>query len=199
MDQTQCIFLDVTTVKRLITEKDKKDRYKVDELIVAIFLANFCEKLWKAKCSIGFPLKNSQADFISPINNFNFKEIRDLLNTKIEQDHDVDVVIVYNVADNSKRAGQSFQIKRFNTYQPDLTTNGLIKFIQELKYEKTDTALIILLETGRSIKFTQIRNAIDFEHFPFSALCFVGLYGNILKFVEVWPDLGKEELSWLSI
>jgi len=111
----------------------------------------------------------------------------------------VDVLIVKHTPENPKRTGQGFQIKRFNTYQADLTTDELIKFIQDLKYSKTETALVVLLETGEPTKFTQIRSVLDFEKFPFSALYFVGVYGDILKFIEVWPNLGKEELDWLSV
>lgn len=199
MDQTQFIFLDISSVKRLIVEKKKTDKYRIDELIVAIFLVNFCGKLWKAKCDIGFPLKNSHADSIPPISTSALEEVKEILNAKTEQDHDVDVVIVHHTPDNSERAGQGFQIKRFNTYQPDLTTEGLIEFIKRLAYAKTDTALVILLETGKHTKFTQIRESLDFKKFPFSALYFVGRYGEKLKFIEVWPNLGKEELEWFLV
>jgi hypothetical protein len=119
----------------------------------------------------------------------------------IKQDHDIDVVIARHTPNSSERDGVGFQIKRFNTYQTDTTTDGLIKFIkgQELKYIKTDTALVILLETGGTTKFTQVRDSIDPKHFPFSKLYFVGLYGDKLRFVEVWPDLGKEEVGWSAV
>lgn len=199
MEHTQYIFLGTSIVQRLITEKQKHDSYRIDELVVAIFLCKFCEKIWKTTCTIGFPLKVSQADSIPLVGSSNLEELKHILNTKIEQAHDVDVLIVKHTPENPKRTGQGFQIKRFNTYQANLTTEGLIKFIQDLNYMKTETALVVLLETGEPTKFTQVRNSLDSERFPFSALYFVGVYGNILKFIEVWPNLGKEELDWFSI
>jgi len=80
-----------------------------------------------------------------------------------------------------------------------LGLRSLIQYIQGLSYAKTDTALVILLETGEPTKFTQIRSTLDFEKFPFSALYLVGLYGETLKFIEVWPNLGKEELERSSV
>ena len=65
MDYSQYIFLDIPTVQRLIVEKEKRDKYRSDELIIAIFLCKFCEQIWKTECSIGFPLKNSHANSIS--------------------------------------------------------------------------------------------------------------------------------------
>ncbi len=196
MDNTQYIFLDTQTIQHLITEKQKQDSYRIDELIVAIFLCKFCEKIWKTTCAIGFPLEVSEADSISLVGSSNLEELKHILNTKTEQAHDTDVLIVKHAPENSKRAGQGFQIKRFNTYQTDLTTEGLIEFIKNLNYSKTETALVVLLETGEPTKFTQVRNSIDFKKFPFSALYFVGVYGNTLKFIEVFPNLGKEELNW---
>jgi hypothetical protein len=199
MNHSQYIFLDISTVRRLVAEKKKQDSYRTEELIVAIFLCKFCEKFWKAECAIGFPLKNSQASSIPMVGSSNFKELKDILDAKTEQAHDIDVLIVKNTPENSKRTGQGFQIKRFNTYQKDLTTEGLIKFIKNLRYAKTETALVILLEIGEATKFTKIRDSIDFMKFPFSALYFVTLHDNILKFIEVWPNLGKEELDWSSV
>jgi len=199
MDHTQYVFIDVPTVQRLIVEKQKQDSYRIDELTAAIFLCKFCKKNWKTGCTIGFPLKDSQSASIPLIGNSNLEGLKYILNTKTEQYHDVDVLIVKHTPENPKRTGQGFQIKRFNTYQADLTTDELIKFIQDLKYSKTETALVVLLETGEPTKFTQIRSVLDFEKFPFSALYFVGVYGDILKFIEVWPNLGKEELDWLSV
>lgn len=199
MDDTQYIFLDIPAVQQLVTERQKQDSYRPDELIVSIFLCKFCEKIWNAACAIGFPLKVSEADSIPAIGTSNLDELKHILNVKTEQAHDVDILIVKHTPENPKRIGQGFQIKRFNTYQTNLTTEGLIKFIQDLNYSKTETALVILLETGEPTKFTQVHNSIDFNRFPFSALYFVGVYGDILKFIEVWPKLGKEELSWLSV
>lgn len=125
--------------------------------------------------------------------------LKQILNSKTEQDHDIDALIVKNTPDNSKRVGQGFQIKRFNTFQPDLTTDGIVRFIQELRYAKTETALVILLETGEPTAFTRVRNALDFSKFPFSALYFVSVHGDTLKLIEVWPNLGKEELEWSSV
>ncbi len=198
MNSSQYIFLDIQVVQRVILEKDKQDSYRIDELSVAVFLCRFCEKIWKTECAIGFPLKNSHADSVPFVGSSNLKELKDILNAKTEQDHDVDVVIVEHTSKNPKRAGQGFQIKRFGINQGDLTTSGLLRFIQNLnlKYAKTETALVILLETGGPIKFTEIRNLLDFNIFPFSSLFFVGLYGDTLKLVEVWPNLGKEELLW---
>lgn len=199
MDNVQYIFLDTQIVQRLVTEKQKQDSYRIDELIVAIFLCKFCEKIWKTACAIGFPLKISQADSIPLVGSSNLEKLKHILNTKTEQANDVDVLVVEHKPENPKRDGQGFQIKRFNTYQADLTTGGLIKFIQGLNYSKTETALVILLETGEPTRFTQVRNSVDFKRFPFSALYFLGVYGNTLKFIEVWPNLGKEELDWNSV
>lgn len=199
MDHTQYIFLDIPTVQRLVAERDRSDKYRNDELTVAIFLSKFCEKIWKTTCAIGLPIMNSETKSIPLVGSSNFQELKDIVNTKTEQDHDVDALIVKHTPENSKRTGQAFQIKRFHTRQPDLTTEGLIKFIQDLNYSKTDTALVVLLATGEPTKFTQIRNSIDFEKFPFSALYFVALHGDTLKFIEVWPNLGKEELDWFSV
>ena len=44
MDNTQYIFLDASTVQRLITEKQKQDKYRIDELTVGIFLCKFMAK-----------------------------------------------------------------------------------------------------------------------------------------------------------
>lgn len=199
MDYTRYIFIDTPTVRRLIAEKQKQDSYRVDELVVAIFLCKFCEKIWKTACVIGFPLKDSQSISIPLVGISNLEELKHILNAKTEQDYDVDVLIVKHTPKNFKRIGQGFQIKCFNTYQADLTTDGIIKFIQGLKYTKTETALVILLETGELTKFTQIRSSLDFKKFPFSSLYFIGVYGEILKFIEVWPNLGKEELDWFSV
>src|ERR1700722_20166551 len=111
MDQTQYIFLDIETVKRLIAEKEKHDKYRTDELSVAIFLLKFCEKIWKDECALGFPLKNSQAASIPLMRNSDLKEIKDILSAKTEQAHDVDVLVVEHTPANSKRTGQAFQIK----------------------------------------------------------------------------------------
>lgn len=199
MDKTQYIFIDVPIVQRLISEKQKIDKYRIDELIIAIFLCKFCEKIWKTPCAIGLPLKHSEAKSVPLVGNSDLVELKDILNNKTEQVHDVDALIVKHTPENSNRSGQGFQIKRFNTYQKDLTTEGLIKYIESLRYAKTDTALIILLETGEPTKFTQVRNSIDFTNFPFSALYFVTLHGDTLKFIEVWPNLGKEELDWNTV
>lgn len=199
MDDTQYLFLDISAIQQLIANKQKRDKYRIDELTVAILLCRFCERVWKTTCVIGFPLKNSQAYSIPSTGSSNLEELKEILNTKSEQSHDVDILIVKHTPENPKRIGQGFQIKRFNTYQTNLTTEGLIKFIQDLNYSKTETALVILLETGEPTKFTQVHNSIDFNKFPFSALYFVGVYGDILKFIEVWPKLGKEELDWLSV
>jgi hypothetical protein len=199
MDNTQYLFLDIPTVQRLIAEKDAADKYRNDELTVAIFLSKFCEKIWNTTCAIGFPIRNSETSSIPLVGNSSLQELKNILNTKTEQAHDVDALIVKHTPENSKRTGQGFQIKRFHTRQADLTTEGIIKFIQGLNYSKTDTALVVLLETGEATKFTQVRSSIDFKKFPFSALYFVTLHGDVLKFIEVWPNLGKEELDWLSV
>jgi hypothetical protein len=199
MDNTQYIFLDIPTVQHLIAEKEKSDKYRNDELIVAIFLSKFCEKIWKTTCAIGFPIMNSETDSVPVVGNSDLQGLKNILNTKTEQNHDVDALIVKHTPENSNRTGQGFQIKRFHTRQPDLTTEGLTKFIQGLNYSKTDTALVILLETGDATKFTQVRSSIDFGKFPFSALYFITLHGYTLKFIEVWPNLGKEELDWNSV
>ncbi len=199
MDKTQYIIIDIPTTQRLISEKQKGDNYRTDELIIAIFLCKFCEKIWEAPCAIGIPLKDSEVKSIPMVGSSDLAELKDILNKKTEQAHDVDALIVKHTPENPNRSGQGFQIKRFNTYQKDLTTEGLIKYIETLRYAKTDTALIILLETGAPTKFTQIRNLIDFSKFPFWALYFVALHGNTLKFIEVWPNLGKEELDWDSV
>lgn len=199
MDKTQYIFIDIPTVQRLISENKKGDNYRTDELIIAIFLCKFCEKIWKTPCAIGIPLKDSEAKSVPMVGSSDLVELKGILNNKTEQAHDVDALIVKHTPDNSSRSGQGFQIKRFNTYQKDLTTEGLIKYIESLRYAKTDTILIILLETGEPTKFTQVRNSIDFSKFPFSALYFVTLHGDTLKFIEVWPNLGKEELDWRSV
>jgi hypothetical protein len=158
MDQSEYIFLDVPNVRRLIAEKEKTDKYRIDELVVAVFLANFCERIWKTECDIGFPLKNSEARLIPSISKSDLKEVKDILNAKTEQDHDIDVVIVHHTPNNSKRAGQGFQIKRFNTH-----------------------------------------HSIDPKKFPFAALYLIGLYGDKLRFIEAWPNLGKEEVEWSSV
>jgi len=199
MDNTLYIFLDIPTVQCLIAEKDTADKYKNDELTVAIFLSKFCEKIWNTTCAIGFPIRNSKVSSIPLIGSSNLEELKNILNTKTEQDHDVDALIVKHTPENSRRTGQGFQIKRFHIRQPDLTTEGIIKFIKDLNYSKTDTALVVMLETGEATKFTQVRNSIDFEKFPFSALYFVTLHGSVLKFIEVLPNLGKEELDWSLI
>lgn len=199
MDKTQYIFINIPTVQSLISEKQKRDSYRIDELTVAIFLYKFCKKVWKTPCAIGFPLKHSEAKSVPMVGSSNLAELKSILNKKTEQMHDVDALIVKHTPDNPSRSGQGFQIKRFNTYQKNLTTEGLIKYIESLRYTKTDTALVILLETGEPTKFTQIRNSIDFSKFPFAALYFVALHGDTLKFIEVWPNLGKEELDWNSV
>lgn len=199
MDKTNYIFLDIPTVQQLVTSRCKKDKYRNDELIVSVFLCKFCQKIWKMECVIGFPLKNTEASSIPLVGSLDFKGLREILNKKTEQDHDVDALIVKHTPKNPNRTGQGFQIKRFNTYQPNLTTDGLIKFIQNLNYSKTDTALVVLLETGEPTKSTQVHNSVNPDKFPFSALYFVGVYKNILKFIEVWPNLGKEELNWSII
>lgn len=199
MDKTQYIFIDIPTTQGLISEKQKGDNYRTDELIIAIFLCKFCEKIWKTPCAIGVPLKDSEAKSVPVVGSSDLAELKGILNKKTEQEHDVDALIVKHTPENPNRSGQCFQIKRFNTYQKDLTTEGLIKYIESLRYAKTDTALIILLETGEPTKFTQVRNSIDFSKFPFSALYFVTLHADTLKFIEVWPNLGKEELDWNSV
>jgi hypothetical protein len=199
MDKTQYIFIDIPTAQTLISEKKNGDGYRTDELITAIFLCKFCEKIWKTPCAIGIPLKHSEAKSIPLVGSSDLAKLKDILYKKTEQVHDVDALIVKRTPDNPNRSGQGFQIKRFNTYQKDLTTEGLIKYIESLRYAKTDTALVVLLETDESTKFTQIRNSINFSKFPFSALYFVTLHRDTLKFIEVWPNLGKEELDWNSV
>jgi hypothetical protein len=162
-------------------------------------LCRFCEKVWKDECIIGFPIKDSSASSIPLVGSSDITELKQILNLKTEQVHDVDALVVRHTPNTSKRVGQGFQIKHFNTYQADVTTDGLIKFIQGLAYAKTETALVILLETGEPTEFTRVRSSIDFKMFPFSALYFVGVYGDTLKFVEVWPNLGKEEIKWSSV
>jgi len=196
MDHSQYIFLDTLTIQRLVAEKGKRDSYRTDELIIAIFLCKFCEKIWETGCVIGFPLKHVDAPSIPMVGSSDLTELKYILNKKTEQAHDVDALIVKHTPDNPKRTGQAFQIKRFNSYQKDLTTEGLINFVENLRYAKTDTALVILLETGGATKFKKIRGSLDFNKFPFSALYFVTLHGDTLKFIEVWPNLGKEELDW---
>ena len=200
-DNYDFLFLEVSSVKRLIREKEDIDKYRIDELVVSIFLAAFCGRIWKTECMIGFPLKISEADSIPSVNRSNLKDVKNILNVKSEQDYDVALVIVNHTPDSSERTGQGLQIKQFNTYQSDITTSGLIKYIQkqEIRYVKTDTALVILLETGELTKFTQIHDSINPKKFPFSRLYFVGLYGNKLRFIEVWPNLGKEEIEWSSV
>ena len=196
----QYIFLEIATVQGLILEKKKNDKYREDELIISIFLCRFCEKIWRIQCAIGFPLKNSESKIIPMVGKANLEGLKSILNKKIEQDCDVDVLIVKHTPNNSKRAGQGFQIKRFNTHQKDLSTEGLIKYVESLVGRaKTDTALVIMLETGESTKFQQIRNLINFAKFPFSALYFLTVHDDIMKFIEVWPNLGKETLSYNSL
>ncbi len=199
MDQSQYIFIDTSAVQYLITERQKGDSYRIDELIIAVFLCKFCERIWKTSCAIGFPLKHSEVKSVPTAGSSGLVELKDILNKKTEQMHDVDVLIVKHTPNNPKRSGQGFQIKRFNTYQKDLTTEGVIGYIKSLKYAKTDTALVILLETGESTKFTQIRDSINFIDFPFSGLYLIALHGDTLKLIEVWPSLGKKELNWKSV
>lgn len=199
MDKSQYVSIDIPTAQNLISEKQKADSYRTDELIIAIFLCKFCEKIWKIPCAIGLPLKHSEAKSVPMVGSSDLAELKDILNKKTEQAHDVDALIVKHTPDNPSRSGQGFQIKRFNTYQKDLTTEGLVKYIESLRYAKTDTALVMLLETGEPTKFTQIRNSINFSKFPFSELYFLTLHGDTLKFIEVWPSLGKEELDWNSV
>src|ERR1700761_2610148 len=103
MDKTNYIFLDVPTVRRLIAEKRRQDKYRNDELIVAIFLCKFCEKMWKTECAIGFPLKDVEAHTISLVGSSDLPELQDILNQKTEQAHDVDALIVKHTPENSKR------------------------------------------------------------------------------------------------
>jgi hypothetical protein len=196
----QFIFLDKETIKKLITEKEKKDRYRIDEFVISIMLCNFCEKSWKTECAIGFPLKESEAYSVPLVGSGNIKELKEIIN-KTESDNDIDVLITKHEPNNPNRTGQAFQIKNFDYHQPVKTTEGLIDFIKNLKYSKTETALVVHIATGEPTGFTKIKEAINFEYFPFSALYCVGVYGNILRLFEIWPrpNIGKEELDWLSL
>lgn len=198
MDDTQYIFLDAPTVQRLIVERTGQDSYRNDELVTATLLSKFCEKMWATKCAIGFPIKDSETSSIPRVGTSDIASIKEILNRKMKQSHDVDAVVVEHTPDNPRRMGRAFQIKYFNNKQPDMSTDGLIKFIQGLLYAKTDTALVVLLATGGPVQFSRIRASIDFKKFSFSALYFVGLYGNILKLIEVWPGMGKDEVPWPS-
>jgi hypothetical protein len=152
--------------------------------------------MWNCECFIGFPIKNSKVNSIDQVGFSGIEDIKKVINEKIEQDHDVDILIVKNRSiDAFDMTGIGFQIKRFDRHQSDKTTDGIIKFIQDLKYGKTDTGLVILLATGMGTEFSKVRSSIDFEKFPFSGLYFTGLYGDTMKFIEVWPNYGKEEIK----
>lgn len=199
MIETQYLFLDVPTMRRLIVEREKTDRYRTDEMLVAIALCKFGEQSWGQECAAGFPLKDKEVASVPMVGSSDMDDLKREMNTKLEQAHDVDALIVKHTPENSKRSGQAFQIKYFNTYQPDLTTEGLIAYLKSLKYPKTDTALVVLLATGEPTVFTKVRDSIDFEKFPFSSLFFVGLYGQTVRLVQVWPQLGKSEVEWQSL
>lgn len=199
MIATQYVFLDIPTLQQLIAGQEKSDKYRVDELFVAIALCRFGEKSWGKECVAGFPLKGREAQSIPTVGSSDIAGIKHILNVQQEEAHDVDVVVVEHTPENSQRTGQSFQIKYFNKYQADLTTEGLVQYIQSLTYAKTETALVILLATGEPTTFTQMHESIDFEKFPFSALYFVGLYGDTMRLIQVWPNLGKNELEWSAV
>lgn len=198
--KNQNLFFEKSGIERLIEIHSKNDTYRKDELVVALMLTAMCEKMWQQEVLIGMPLKESQVNTVNERGTSDDIELKKLLE-KVEQSSDVDIIIVKKSGDLKNLAGQTFQIKNFDTHQKDTSTASLVSFIKKLNYQKTETALVILIQTGESTKFREIRDSLDFSKFPFSALYTIGVYGNIMRLVEIWPNSIKKEevkINWYA-
>jgi hypothetical protein len=79
-DKTQYYFINSETVDLLISHKQESDKYRVDELVVAQILYQFCKKMWNCECFIGFPIKNSKVNSIDQVG-FSGIEYTDFIRT----------------------------------------------------------------------------------------------------------------------
>jgi hypothetical protein len=112
-DKTQYYFINSETVDLLISHKQESDKYRVDELVVAQILYQFCKKMWNCECFIGFPIKNSKVNSIDQVGFSGIEDIKKVINEKIEQDHDVDILIVKNRSIDVCSAGEEIDKRRF--------------------------------------------------------------------------------------
>jgi hypothetical protein len=195
LKENKLLFLRETDVVDFLSRVEnyfKNSKYI--ELFVALMLNKFCEKQFGCKCLIGLEIKSKYIDEVSNCTNVTFEKLDEILIIKTAQDTPVDITIsktptkIGDIAES-----MHFQIKRFggNKYKQD--TQSLIEFLNNdcRKYGKSQTNLIVLIESPKEIDLQLLQKSINTDNYPFEKIMLTGLSENkYINYYGIWPESG---------
>jgi len=167
---------------------------KYIELLISLSLIKFCERQWDAKCWVGIELKNKYKKKNSQKQHATYNELNEIMTKQANEDTPVDVTI----AKIPERQGHSsygmhFQIKRFGVSKDKQDTQSLINFLNNdcAQYGKSQTNLIILIESPEEIDLQLLKQSIKTDSYPFEKIILTGLSeSKYINYYGIWPESG---------
>jgi hypothetical protein len=156
------------------------------EFIAALLMQRLYEEQWRAATMIGFYLTNEYADLLSATDSPDRTLLMDALENGIQEDNQIDFVIACD------DGIQEFQLKRFGMKGQQGDTEGLIRYLNELKahYAPTDAACLVALAEFASIDLPSVKSGVEQETFPFTELLLIGIESDKFLIAGMFPNEG---------
>jgi hypothetical protein len=201
--KTNGVIISIEDLELFLRKTFKGFNTKDYEMIVAIILARLHTKMEGQIFDIGFPVDSGKIKKIGFSNSI--KHMSENMRAYIDENTPVDTVIVSrDQGDKRIKKGYPYQIKRFICDKNDITEDVIDYLINKIPkdYTKTQTGLVLIIESTGLIDLSKIKNACDFVDYPFEVIRFMLMPSNDkLVFGEIWPGSGKNEYSlkdWLN-
>ncbi|MDD2625775.1 MAG: hypothetical protein PHR55_03355 [Bacilli bacterium] len=190
----EVVLFDEKGIRSFIKEYGKGPNSKDYELVVAVVLKRFCELQFGEEHCIAFKIKDKYVDRRK--GDLAIEELFTILRKQIDEDDPMDVGIVRGNVKNAEKKGMSFQLKRFGKDPKKDDTEALSNFINveiPRKYQKTETSLLIILETKKQLDFDFIKKSLIVKNYPFNKIMFIWMSSEKVYIGEIWPQCGMNE------
>lgn len=178
-----------------------KEHTKDYEFIAALVVGRLCERRWNEDYWIGIQIKQEYSNVLPSYNSqreITLAEIIKLLREGNYEDSPADFVVAKR-ASMQKAQGMVFQVKRFGIGRDKKDTDELVKYINSLKYPKTNANLLICLDDGVNIDLQKFYSGFDTNKFPFNRLLFLWLYPDTVFLKDVHPKGDTEQFLFTEI
>ena len=159
------------------------------ELMAALLMQRVYEEQWGGPTMIGFYMNRRYTRLLEERGSIDRALLIDALRNGVEENHQIDFVI--STASEQDGLHQEFQLKRFGMRREN-TTDNLITYLNAFnrRYSPTDAACLVALTEFDRIDFPKLRDGIERETFPFTALLLIGVVSEQFLVAGIFPEEG---------
>ncbi len=195
-------FIEDVVLRKYMRETFKKESLMIGtnyEIVCSLLIKSLFEELSGSPCMVGFRVKQSYVnEFHGPT--LTTEQCVIFFNKIVEENSETDFCVApiqsYNTERNEIHSW-TFQLKRFGNFQDEKDTQGLIKYLENIKsrYAKNGSALVIFFDGHRGIDLKSVCNNARLKDFPFKTIFIINVNKDddnswYVDMGQIWPIYG---------